>query len=155
MFCGLDLLLMAVGIWLMTVKTLSFGRMEVPSPRPLFMGIILLLQAPVGFASLFALGAAEGIVAARDGSTPDSRKLEKKYGWLSWGIPLIAVATVGGVGVLSLRAKEYAMANDDCDDVVGIRNLIRERNMREHDEEDEPPDPVRHRFQPQFPVTRH
>ena len=71
MFCGLDLLLMAVGIWLMTVKSLSFGRMEVPSPRPLFMGLILLLQSPVGIASLFALGAAEGVIAAREGSTPD------------------------------------------------------------------------------------
>ncbi len=138
MFCGLDMLLMAIGIWLMTVKTLSFGRMEVPSPRPLFMGLILLLQTPVGYASLFALGTAEGIVAARDGATPDSRKLEKKYGWLSWGIPLIAVASVGGVGVFSLRTKEYTLANDEYDDdVVGIRNLIRERKTRERDDEDE------------------
>lgn len=140
MFCGLDLLLMAVGIWLMTVKSLSFGRMEVPSPRPLFMGLILLLQAPVGFASLGALSAAEGVVAARDGSTPDVRKIEKKYGWLSWGIPLMASATVGGLGVISLRQKEYAMANDGGDDVVGIRNLIRERNAHERaDEEDDTP----------------
>lgn len=138
MFCGLDLLLMAVGIWLMTVKTLSFGRMEVPSPRPLFMGLILLLQVPVGYASLFALGTAEAVVAAREGATPDSRKLEKKYGWLGWGIPLIAVATVGGVGVLSLRTKEYAFANDEYDDdVVGVRNLIRERNTRERDDADD------------------
>ncbi len=145
MFCGLDLLLMAVGIWLMTVKSLSFGRMEVPSPRPLFMGLILLLQAPVGFASLGALGAAEGVVAARDGSTPDVRKIEKKYGWLSWGIPLMAVATVGGLGVVSLRPKEYAMANDDDDDVVGIRNLIRERNARERDDDDEEDAPTHNR----------
>lgn len=140
MFCGLDLLLMAVGIWLMTVKSLSFGRMEVPSPRPLFMGLILLLQAPIGFASLGALGAAEGVIAARDGSTPDVRKIEKKYEWLSWGIPLIAIATSGGLGIVSLRAKEYAMANDYDDDVVGIRNLIRERNASEReDEEDDTP----------------
>ena len=146
MFCGLDLLLMAVGIWLMTVKSLSFGRMEVPSPRPLFMGLILLLQAPVGFASQGALGAAEGVVAARDGSTPDVRKIEKKYGWLSWGIPLMAVATVGGLGVVSLRPKEYAMANDDDDDVVGIRNLIRERHTRERDDDEEEDDsPARNR----------
>lgn len=146
MFCGLDLLLMAVGIWLMTVKSLSFGRMEVPSPRPLFMGLILLLQAPVGFASLGALGAAEGVVAARDGSTPDVRKIEKKYGWLSWGIPLMAVATVGGLGVVSLRPKEYAMANDDDDDVVGIRNLIRERHTREREEDNDEEDaPTRKR----------
>ena len=145
MFCGLDLLLMAVGIWLMTVKSLSFGRMEVPSPRPLFMGLILLLQAPVGFASQGALGAAEGVVAAREGSTPDVRKIEKKYGWLSWGIPLMAVATVGGLGVVSLRPKEYAMANDDDDDVVGIRNLIRERNARERDDEEEDDSPARNR----------
>ena len=133
MFCGLDLLLMAVGIWLMTVKSLSFGRMEVPSPRPLFMGLILLLQSPVGIASLFALGAAEGVIAAREGSTPDVRKIEKKYEWLSWGIPLMAVATVGGLGVISLRSKEYAMPTDD-DDVVGIRNLIRERADEEEDD---------------------
>ena len=103
MFCGLDLLLMAVGIWLMTVKSLSFGRMEVPSPRPLFMGLILLLQSPVGIASLFALGAAEGVIAAREGSTPDVRKIEKKYGWLSWGIPLMAVGIsfMGGWGLLT------------------------------------------------------
>ena len=145
MFCGLDLLLMAVGIWLMTVKSLSFGRMEVPSPRPLFMGLILLLQAPVGFASQGALGAAEGVVAAREGSTPDVRKIEKKYGWLSWGIPLMAVATVGGLGVVSLRPKEYAMANDDDDDVVGIRNLIRERHTRERDDEEEDDSPARNR----------
>ena len=146
MFCGLDLLLMAVGIWLMTVKSLSFGRMEVPSPRPLFMGLILLLQAPVGFASLGALGAAEGVVAARDGSTPDVRKIEKKYGWLSWGIPLMAVATVGGLGVVSLRPKEYARFNNDGDDdVVGIRNLIRERNARERDDEEEDDSPARNR----------
>ena len=100
----------------------------------------------MGVASLFALGAAEGLVAAREGSTADSRKLEKKYGWLSWGIPLIAVATVGGMGVLSLRTKEYAMANDDCDDdVVGIRNLIRERNTRERDGEDEDDDMPSHK----------
>ncbi len=147
MFCGLDLLLMAVGIWLMTVKSLSFGRMEVPSPRPMFMGLILLLQAPVGFASLGALGAAEGVIAARDGSTPDVRKIDKKYGWLSWGIPLMAIATVGGLGVISLRQKEYARFNDDDgDDVVGIRNLIRERNARERADDDEEDDtPARNR----------
>lgn len=130
MFCGIYVVLCALGARFLFAKRVPIGNYEIRQPRTVYIGLILMLNLPIGMMSGFALGAAEGFNAAVAKKTLDAKKIQKKYAFLDWLIPGSAVAAAGLLGLVSLRREEEPEPEIE-EEVVGVRDFMKEHAERE------------------------
>jgi hypothetical protein len=135
MLCGLQVAAFAVGVFFMFAAVVRLGGFELRRPGTFFVGVILFIQAPMVALSGFAAGASEGVKAAREGTEPDVRQVQKKWAWLDPAMTGGAIALAAVVGLAS--ARPVASPEDLIpleDPAVGVRDYVREQRERERED---------------------
>jgi hypothetical protein len=132
----LELLLAGLGAWVLAVRDVRLGGMIIHRPSTIYIGMILLLQLPVGVLASAAAGAAEGVKAvSTGGGAVDAKQLQKKYAWVD-------AACVGGAVALAVVIGLATMRQDlplyvPPDEVAGVRDYVSElRSKRDAEEKD-------------------
>src|SRR5262249_35953302 len=128
-FWIVELALAAAGVWVVRAQTFRVGGYVISRPHTIYVGIILILQFPIGALSGVAIGAAEGIKAQAAGSSPDLKRIQKKYAYLDLAIAGGALALAFVVGASAMREDLPQYVPREA--VAGIRDIAAEQEQRE------------------------
>jgi hypothetical protein len=130
---GLQLCLLVIGLGLMRKREIRVGRQVALAPTPLYVGLVLVLQFPLGLMAGFLLGmwagmeANPGTDASQKGKRPavpaKVQEVPAKFWWLDLAVP-------AGSAVLAATLL-----------VAGLKDPPRKRKRRRRPEPEPQPEP--------------
>jgi hypothetical protein len=135
MFCLLSLSLVVVGVCVLAINPIRLGGYTLGRPHSIYIGLILILQLPAGFLAGAAVGAAEGVKAAERGSTPDLKRLQRKYAWIDLAVCGGATVVAGAIGLAAMRREVQLYVPPE--QIAGVRDYAAEVEAKRAAEEEE------------------
>ncbi|MGL4419171.1 MAG: hypothetical protein ACRCZF_00775, partial [Gemmataceae bacterium] len=114
------------GIGFLRREAIYFGSYVLPRPYTTFIGLVLIIQLLIGPPVAFAIGAAEGVKAARTQSDVDLKKLKKKYNYLD--VAVTGLAFMVALAIAVRGTTPYVPEYIPEEEVLGVRDLVAERD---------------------------